>query len=101
MPLKASVEKIQKHVGELARMNPERSFEKLYRVICDETWLTEAWGRIRTNKGSKTAGADGKTKSDVDAATIKRLAETLQGRGRGCTKEDSRVLESKPATRTE
>src|SRR4051812_25695889 len=68
----------QKHVGELARMNPERSFEKLYRVICDETWLTEAWGRIRTNKGSKTAGADGKTRSDVDAAMIKRLAEQLR-----------------------
>ena len=78
MPLKASVVKIQKHVGELAKMHPDRSFEKLYRVICDETWLTEAWLRIRKNKGSNTAGADGKTGSDVDAALINRLAEKLR-----------------------
>ena len=77
MPLKASVEKIQKHVGELARMNPDRSFSKLYRVICDETWLSEAWQRIRRNKGSKTAGVDGKTKDNVDTELIKRLANRL------------------------
>jgi len=78
MPLKANVAQIQKHVGELAKVNPERSFEKVYRVISDETWLTEAWTRIRQNKGSKTAGVDGKTKNDVNENLIKRLAEKLQ-----------------------
>lgn len=78
VPLKANVEKIQQHVGELAKKDPGRSFRKLYRVICDETWLTEAWKRIRKNKGSKTAGVDGKTKDDVDEALIHRLADKLK-----------------------
>lgn len=78
MPLNANVAQIQKHVGELARVNPERSFEKVYRVISNETWLTEAWKRIRNNKGSKTAGVDGQTKNDVDETLIKRLAEKLR-----------------------
>ena len=63
MPLKANVEKIQKHVRDLAQKNPERSFEKLYRVICDEQWLTEAWKQIRPNKGSNTAGTMVKPKA--------------------------------------
>lgn len=78
MPLKASVEKIQKHVRDLAQENPERRFEKLYRVICDEQWLTEAWKLIRPNKGSNTAGTDGQTKSDVDATLIGQLAIKLR-----------------------
>lgn len=78
MPLKASVEKVQEHIGELAKMNPEHSFKKLYRVICDETWLTGAWTQIRKNKGSKTAGVDGQTGNDVDTSLIKRLAEKLR-----------------------
>lgn len=78
MPLKASVIQIQKHVGELAKVNPERSFEKVYRVLCDETWLTEAWRQIRQNKGSKTAGVDGQTKNDVDEILIQRLADKLR-----------------------
>src|SRR5918992_409313 len=68
----------QKHIGELAKVDPERSFENVYRVICDETWLTEAWRRIRQNQGSKTAGVDGQTKNDVDENLMKRLAEKLQ-----------------------
>jgi RNA-directed DNA polymerase len=73
-----SVAAKQKHIGELAETNPERSFENIYRVICEETWLTEAWMQIRQNKGSKTAGVDGQTKNDVDETLIKRLAEKLQ-----------------------
>lgn len=78
MPLKAHVTQIQEHVGKLARKNHELKFTKFYRVICDETWLTEAWMRIRQNKGSKTAGMDGQTKNDVDETLIKRLAAKLK-----------------------
>jgi group II intron reverse transcriptase/maturase len=72
-----NVDEKQKHVGELA-INPQHCFRRLYRVICEEAWLTEAWKRIRKNKGSKTAGVDGQTKDDVDEALIKRLAEKLR-----------------------
>jgi group II intron reverse transcriptase/maturase len=68
----------QKHVGELAKRNKGSRFKRLYRTLCDETWLTEAWRRIRLNKGSKTAGVDGQTRDDVDETLIKRLAAGLR-----------------------
>jgi group II intron reverse transcriptase/maturase len=67
----------QKHIGELAK-NPNHCFQRLYRVLYEETWLTEAWERIRKNKGSKTAGVDGQTVSDVDETLISRLANKLK-----------------------
>jgi group II intron reverse transcriptase/maturase len=72
------VEAKQKHIGELAKHDPSHSFKRLYRVLCDEAWLTEAWKRIRQNKGSKTAGVDGTTKDDVDEILIRRLTEKLR-----------------------
>ena len=73
-----NVEKMQKHVGELAKRNPSHRFKRLYNELCQETWLTEAWRRIRQNKGSKTAGVDGQTRDDVDEALIRRLADKLK-----------------------
>jgi group II intron reverse transcriptase/maturase len=68
----------QKHIGELAKKNHELRFKDFYRVICDETWLTAAWMRIRQNTGSKTAGVAGQTKNDVDETLIKELATKLK-----------------------
>jgi retron-type reverse transcriptase len=68
----------QKHIRELAKRDPHYRFPRLYRVLCTEAWLTAAWQRIRANKGSKTAGVDGQTKDDVDAALIARLAAKLR-----------------------
>lgn len=68
----------QKHIGELAQRDHGHRFTGLYRVLCEEAWLTEAWRRIRNNKGSKTAGVDGQTKDDVDDTLIQRLATKLK-----------------------
>jgi group II intron reverse transcriptase/maturase len=68
----------QKHVEEMAKQDPTYRFDRLYRTLCEETWLTEAWKRIRPNKGSQTAGVDGQTKDQVDDALIKRLADKLK-----------------------
>ena len=73
-----NVEKMQKHVGDVAKRDPSHRFYKLYGELCQEAWLTEAWRRIRPNKGSQTAGVDGQTKDDVDEALIKRLADRLK-----------------------
>src|SRR5215510_2836792 len=62
----------------MARRNPTCRFTRLYHVLCEETWLTAAWQRIRKNKGSQTAGVDGQTKDHVDDDLIKRLADKLQ-----------------------
>ena len=68
----------QKHVGEVAKRDPGHRFKGLYRTLCEEAWLTEAWTRIRPNKGSATAGVDGQTRDDVDGTLIKRLADKLK-----------------------
>lgn len=68
----------QEHIGQLAKQHPTLRFDRLYRVLCDEAWLTTAWERIRQNKGSKTAGVDGQTKDDVDAILIRNLATKLK-----------------------
>lgn len=73
-----NVGEMQKHVGELAKRDPSHRFKRLYNDLCQEAWLTEAWKRIRQNKGSQTAGVDGQTKDDVDEALIKRLADKLK-----------------------
>jgi RNA-directed DNA polymerase len=72
------VEEKQKHIGELARQNPALRFERLYRVLCEERWLTEAWRRVRPNKRTRTAGVDGMTRDDVDETLIGKLAATLK-----------------------
>lgn len=73
-----NVEAKQKHVGDMAKRDPNHRFKGLYRTLCEETWLTGAWKRICRNKGSSTAGVDGQTKDDVDEALIKRLSEKLR-----------------------
>ena len=80
MPLLASVAQIQQHIGEVAKRDPEGRFERLHRTLCDKSWLTEAWKRIRSNKGSKTAGVDGLTRDDVNETLIHQLAEKLKNR---------------------
>src|SRR5262245_6293320 len=90
-----NVELKQQHIGELAKRDPSRSFTRLYRSLGDEAWLTEAWKRIRKNKGSKTAGVDGQTRDDVDESAPRTH---LQSKGCGAALE-MRVGPSAPAYR--
>ena len=78
MPLKASTANVQQRLGEEARRNPSRRFERLHRTLCDESWLTEAWKQIKGNHGSRTAGVDEQSKDDVDDTMIQRLADRLR-----------------------
>src|SRR5215471_16275598 len=73
-----NVERTQWHIGKLAKRDPSQRFRRLYRILCDEAWLTTAWEQIRTNKGSKTPGIDGETKDDVGAVLITELATKLK-----------------------
>lgn len=68
----------QEHLWELAKGDPSHRFKRLHRIVCDELWLTEAWQQIRNNSGSKTAGVDGQTKTQVEETLIKQLAAKLQ-----------------------
>ena len=73
-----NVEQEQQRLGEVAKRSPQHHFKQLYRHLCDEVWLTEAWRRIKANKGSKTPGVDGITKDDVEETLISHLADRLR-----------------------
>ena len=65
------------HLRKLATANPHKRFGKLPKIVRQETFLTWAWERVRTNPGSRTPGIDGQTKEDLDPATLHALAQEL------------------------
>ncbi|AUA07930.1 Group II intron-encoded protein LtrA [Streptomyces malaysiensis subsp. malaysiensis] len=42
-------------------------FDDLYNFVADPGFLLVAWDRVRGNKGSRTAGVDGRTARSVEA----------------------------------
>src|SRR5680860_667656 len=42
-----------------------RRFDDLFNLVADPAFLLVAWGRVRGNKGARTAGVDGHTASSV------------------------------------
>jgi len=61
--------KIQAKLHRLARDNPHRRFDDLFNLAADPAFLLMAWGRVRSNKGARTAGVDGHTALSVTAAS--------------------------------
>src|SRR5215510_13823947 len=55
---------MQKKLSQKATKEPEHHFENLYGLLCNEVWLRVAAHKTLQNKGSGTAGIDGKTKSN-------------------------------------
>jgi RNA-directed DNA polymerase len=52
---------IQTKLHRWATDDPDRRFDDLYNLVWDPAFLTVAWGRVRGNKGARTAGVDGQT----------------------------------------
>ncbi|MDQ3812366.1 MAG: group II intron reverse transcriptase/maturase [Armatimonadota bacterium] len=50
----------------------------LWPLIVRPEWLMQAWEEIRRNTGSKTAGVDGMTATEVDLSLIHHLARELK-----------------------
>src|SRR3954471_19548667 len=53
--------KIQTKLHRWAKNDPHRRFDDLFNLIADPAFLTMAWGRVRGNKGARSAGVDGQT----------------------------------------
>lgn len=51
---------------EWASEDVERRFCDLWNLVCDPATLVVAWSRVSRNRGSRTAGIDGKTRSYVE-----------------------------------
>ncbi|GAA0466842.1 group II intron reverse transcriptase/maturase [Actinoplanes capillaceus] len=52
---------IQTKLHRWARDDPHRQFSDLFNLVTDPAFLLVAWDRVRSNKGAKTAGVDGRT----------------------------------------
>jgi len=72
---------MQKKLSLTAQEKPEHKFGELYSLLCNEVWLRVAAQETLKNKGSKTAGIDGMTKSNFLGnfdGYITELKETLK-----------------------
>jgi RNA-directed DNA polymerase len=61
MRAEIQVLKIQTKLHQWARDDPHRRFCDLFNLVADPAFLLVAWDRVRSNKGARTAGVDGRT----------------------------------------
>jgi RNA-directed DNA polymerase len=81
----ARVLAIQTKLHRWATDDPDRRFDDLYNLVADPAFLTVAWGRVRGNKGARTAGVDGRTAASIsagrgEAALLAELRAELKAR---------------------
>jgi RNA-directed DNA polymerase len=79
------VREIQTKLHRWATSDPQHTFNDLYNLIHDPAFLLVAWGRVRANKGSRTAGVDGENVSYVENVRgvegfLAELAQQLKAR---------------------
>ncbi|MEV5691886.1 group II intron reverse transcriptase/maturase [Micromonospora globbae] len=88
-PLPGSAElrvlKIQTKLHQWAASDPHRRFDDLFNLVADPAFLTEAWVRVRGNKGARSAGVDGQTAYSVEKergteAFLRDVREQLRSR---------------------
>lgn len=57
---------IQSKLHKWATTDADRVFNDLFNLVTDPAFLLEAWRRVRTNKGARTAGIDGWTGPGIE-----------------------------------
>src|SRR5215211_8798554 len=55
------VREIQTKLHRWAREDAHRRFDDLFNLVADPGFLLVAWDRVRSNKGARTAGVDGRS----------------------------------------
>ena len=70
------VRELQRTLWACAKRSPERRFHALYDRIWRGDVLSEAWRRVRKNRGA--AGVDAVTLAEVEACGVERLLGELQ-----------------------
>jgi len=74
---------MQRKLSQWATDDPTKRFVDLYSLLCNEVWLRVAAHETLKNKGSETAGIDGRTKSNFLGnfdGYITELRETLKAK---------------------
>ncbi|MCA1697522.1 MAG: group II intron reverse transcriptase/maturase [Actinobacteria bacterium] len=57
---------IQRKLHKWASDDQDRRFNDLHNLVCDPAMLMVAWQRVRSNRGSRSAGVDGQTARHVE-----------------------------------
>src|SRR4051794_6135655 len=57
---------IQRKLHQWASEDQERRFSDLHNLVCDPATLLVAWRRVRGDRGSRSAGADGQTAYEIE-----------------------------------
>ena len=61
------VREIQTKLHRWARDDSRRRFDDVFNLVADPGFLRVAWDRVRSNKGARSAGVDGKSAYYVEA----------------------------------
>lgn len=77
-PATARVLSMQTKLHQWAAADPGRRFDDVFNLVHDPAFLVVAWGRVRGNKGARTAGVDGIAPRDVDAETVRDMLSDLR-----------------------
>ena len=75
--LKVDVIQELEHLNKLAKEDPTRRFNRLYRLLRQEQFLMLAQARIAQNKGANTPGVDGQVMDDITPQDIIQLSQEL------------------------
>ena len=68
----------QRKLHRWAKDGPARRFDDLFNLVCDRATLVVAWQRVTTNKGAKTAGVDGETRTTIEQQGTDAFLEDLR-----------------------
>jgi RNA-directed DNA polymerase len=69
---------IQAKLHRWARDDPRRRFDDVFNLVCDPAFLWVAWGRVRSNKGARSAGVDGFTALAIEAMGVGDFLDRLR-----------------------
>jgi RNA-directed DNA polymerase len=69
---------IQAKLHRWARDDSHRRFDDLYNLVCDPAFLLVAWVRVRSNKGARSAGVDGRPAWYIQATGVEGFLERLR-----------------------
>ena len=75
---RSRVLEIQTKLHRWATDGPDRRFDDLFNLVCDPAFLTVGWGRVRGNRGARTAGVDGVKPRSIDAGDGEEFLRALR-----------------------
>jgi hypothetical protein len=84
---------IQRKLHQWASDDPNRRFSDLQNLVCDPSTLMVAWLRVRSNRGSRSAGVDGKLPATSNSRWAWR--SSLTGFARSCAQGASGPFRSR------